>query len=172
MPPSWQKLTDIQRKDIVLKLLDQLDLSKKSLRMKAARTILYLAQGCFAEVQSDHEQQQWTRNNVKLLYEMGLFATFVELLNYEIEYVLKFLHIFILIRAICVEYGNHAEICAIILCKCHIFVAIWPSNYMWSFAWECILCIPQSDLLTLDNEFSSVEIQAQRTLQWGRWLCR
>lgn len=86
LPPSWQKLTDVQRKDVVLKLLDQLDLSKKSLRMKAARTVLYLAQGCFAEVQSDHEQQQWTRNNVKLLYEMGLFATFVELLNYEIEY--------------------------------------------------------------------------------------
>lgn len=91
LPPSWQKFTDGQRKDIVLKLLDQLDLSKKSLRMKAARTVLYLAQGCFAEVQSDHEQQQWTRNNVKLLYEMGLFATFVELLNYEIEYELKLL---------------------------------------------------------------------------------
>lgn len=85
--PSWQKLSDTQRKDIILKLLDQLDLSKKALRMKAARTILYLAQGCFSEVQSDHEQQLWTRTNVKLLYEMGLYAVFVELLNYEIEYV-------------------------------------------------------------------------------------
>lgn len=85
--PSWQKLTENQRKDVILKLLDQLDLSKKNLRMQAARTILYLAQGCFCEVQSDHEQQEWTRENVKLLYNMGIFPVFVELLNYEIEYV-------------------------------------------------------------------------------------
>lgn len=87
LSPRWQKFSDNQRKDLVLKLLDQLDLSKKSLRMKAARTVLYLAQGCFAEVQSDQEQHEWTRNNVKLLYEMGLFPVFVELLSYEIEYV-------------------------------------------------------------------------------------
>lgn len=86
-PPSWQKLTDAERRSIIMKLLDKLDLSQKSLRMKAARTVLYLAQGCFAEVQSDQEQQQWTRQNVKMLYELGLFSTFVELLNYEIEYV-------------------------------------------------------------------------------------
>lgn len=99
LPPSWQKLTEIQRKDVVLKLLDQLDLSKKSLRMKAARTVLYLAQGCFAEVQSDHEQLQWTRINVKLLYEMGLFATFVELLNYEIEYDMELINSFLSINS-------------------------------------------------------------------------
>ncbi|XP_031640438.1 striatin-interacting protein 1 homolog isoform X1 [Contarinia nasturtii] len=85
LQPSWQKLTEIQRKDVILKLLDQLDLSKKNLRMQAARTILYLAQGCFCEVQSDHEQQEWTRENVKLLYNMGIFPVFVELLNFEIE---------------------------------------------------------------------------------------
>lgn len=83
--PSWQKLSESQRKDVILKLLDQLDLSRKNLRMQAARTILYLAQGCFCEVQSDHEQIEWTRENVKLLYNMGVFPVFVELLNYEIE---------------------------------------------------------------------------------------
>lgn len=85
LTPNWQKLTDQQRKDVVFKLLDQLDMSTKLVRMKAARCVLYLAQGCFAEVQSDREQQLWTRNNVKLLYEMGLFTVFVEMLNYEIE---------------------------------------------------------------------------------------
>lgn len=85
LTPNWQKLNDLQRKDVILKLLDQLDMSTKSVRMKAVRCALYLAQGCFAEVQSDHEQQHWTRNNVKLLYEMGLFTVFVELLSYEIE---------------------------------------------------------------------------------------
>lgn len=87
LPPSWQKLTEKQRKDVILKLLDHLDLSQKSLRMKAVRAVLYLAQGCFCEIQSDVEQQQYTRENVKLLYNMGLFPVFVELLNYEIEYV-------------------------------------------------------------------------------------
>lgn len=85
LPPSWQKLTDQQRTDVVLKLLDQLDVSTKKVRMKAARTVLYLAQGCFAEVQSDQEQQMWTQKNVKLIYEMGLFPVLVELLNFEIE---------------------------------------------------------------------------------------
>lgn len=88
LPPSWQKLSDKQRKDVLLKLLDHLDLSQKTARMKAVRTVLYLAQGCFCEIQSDVEQQEYTRQNVKLLYEMGMFPVFVELLNFEIEYVL------------------------------------------------------------------------------------
>lgn len=87
LPPSWQKLTEKQREDVILKLLEHLDLSQKAPRMKAVRTVLYLAQGCFCEIQSDVEQQQYTRENVKLLYNMGLFPVFVELLNFEIEYV-------------------------------------------------------------------------------------
>lgn len=83
--PQWQKLSAAERRGVVLKLLDALDLSDRALRMKAARCLLYLAQGCFAEVQSDQEQQLWTRNNVMLLYELGVFGTFVELLGFEIE---------------------------------------------------------------------------------------
>jgi hypothetical protein len=87
LPPSWQKLTTDQHRRIVMKLMDQLDVSKKETRMKAARCILYLTQGCWAEVQSDQEQQVWTRSNVMLLYNLGVFQVFVELLNLEIEYV-------------------------------------------------------------------------------------
>lgn len=85
MVPQWQKLTASEQRGVVLKLLDELDLTQRSLRMKAARCILYLAQGCFAEVQSDQEQQQWTRSNVMLLHELGVFGAFVELLGFEIE---------------------------------------------------------------------------------------
>ncbi|XP_055635161.1 striatin-interacting protein 1 isoform X2 [Toxorhynchites rutilus septentrionalis] len=85
LPPSWQKLTVKEQRGIILKLLDQLDMSKKSLRMKAARCILYLAQGCWAEVQCDQEQQTLARNNVMLLYDAGVFGAFVELLNLEID---------------------------------------------------------------------------------------
>lgn len=85
MTPNWQKLNDAERRSVILKLMDELDFSQRSLRMKAARCILYLAQGAFAEVLSDQEQQQWTRTNVMMLYEAGVFTTFVELLNFEIE---------------------------------------------------------------------------------------
>uniref|UniRef100_A0ABD2WM86 Far11/STRP C-terminal domain-containing protein n=1 Tax=Trichogramma kaykai TaxID=54128 RepID=A0ABD2WM86_9HYME len=83
--PVWQNLTREQQKSIIYKLLDQLEVSNKNLRMKAARCILYLAQGCWAEVQSDKEQQDQEKTNVMLLYECGTFPAFIELLNIEIE---------------------------------------------------------------------------------------
>ncbi|XP_062705172.1 striatin-interacting protein 1 homolog isoform X3 [Aedes albopictus] len=85
LPPSWQKLSELEQRGIILKLLDQLDMSKKGLRMKAARCILYLAQGCWAEVQCDQEQQTIARKNIMLLYDAGVFGAFVELLNLEID---------------------------------------------------------------------------------------
>ncbi|KAF2879632.1 hypothetical protein ILUMI_26545 [Ignelater luminosus] len=85
LPPSWQRLSVSQRKSVVMKLLDQLEVSSKPMRMRAARCMLYIAQGCWAEMQSDAEQQQWTRSNVMLLYEMGVFNAFTDLLNIEIE---------------------------------------------------------------------------------------
>lgn len=84
---AWQSFTRSKQKSVINKLLDQLEVSNKHLRMKAARCILYLAQGCWAEVQSDKEQQDWTKTNVMLLYEAGVFPAFVELLNIEIEWV-------------------------------------------------------------------------------------
>ncbi|XP_063995251.1 striatin-interacting protein 1 homolog [Diachasmimorpha longicaudata] len=83
--PWWQNVPQPQQKSVILKLLDQLEVSNKHSRMKAARCILYLVQGCWAEVQSDKEQQDWTRTNVMMLYEAGIFSAFVELLNIEIE---------------------------------------------------------------------------------------
>lgn len=83
--PSWQNLNEKDQKRIILKLMDQLDLSNKTMRMRAARCVLYLAQGCWAELQSDQEQADWARKNVMMLYELGIFNAFVELLNLEIE---------------------------------------------------------------------------------------
>lgn len=83
--PSWQRLQNVEKKSVIMKLLNQLEMSSKPLRIKAARCILYIAQGCWAEVQSDAEQQQWSRTNVMLLYEFGVFTAFTDLLNIEIE---------------------------------------------------------------------------------------
>lgn len=85
LPPCWQMLLNENRKSVIMKLLDQLEVSSKLLRMRAARCILYIAQGCWAEMQSDAEQQQWARKNGLLLYQLGVFNAFIDLLNIEIE---------------------------------------------------------------------------------------
>ncbi|XP_022215485.2 LOW QUALITY PROTEIN: striatin-interacting protein 1 homolog [Drosophila obscura] len=85
LPPNWQKQDSASQRSIVMKLIDQLEVSNRTLRMQAARCILYLAQGCWAEVQSDEEQHQNTRDNVIVLYELGVFSSFIDLLNMEIE---------------------------------------------------------------------------------------
>lgn len=85
LKPLWQQLSKEEHQSIILKLIDQLELLDIGLRMKAARTLLYLAQGCWVEVQSDEEQQNLCRYNVMMLYRLGVFQAFVELLNLEIE---------------------------------------------------------------------------------------
>uniref|UniRef100_A0A6P7FVY9 Striatin-interacting protein 1 n=1 Tax=Diabrotica virgifera virgifera TaxID=50390 RepID=A0A6P7FVY9_DIAVI len=83
--PSWQRLSLEKRKSVVMKLLDQLEVSSRPLRMRSARCLLYIAQGCWAEMQSDAEQQQWARCNSMLLYKLGVFTAFTDLLNIEFE---------------------------------------------------------------------------------------
>ncbi|CAH0407328.1 unnamed protein product [Chilo suppressalis] len=83
-PPSWQRLNKTQQRTVIVKLLEHLDVAVTEIRMRATRCIFYLAQGCWAEVQSDAEQAYWARINVMTLYEMGTFTAFVELLNLEI----------------------------------------------------------------------------------------
>jgi hypothetical protein len=85
LKPLWQQLSQAEHESIILKLMDQLEVLDVALRMKAARTLLYLAQGCWVEIQSDEEQQKLTRYNVMMLYRLGVFQAFVELLNLEIE---------------------------------------------------------------------------------------
>ncbi|XP_019867380.1 striatin-interacting protein 1 [Aethina tumida] len=85
LPPSWQRLGVEEKKSVVMKLLDQLEVSSKPLRMRSARCILYITQGCWAEMQSDTEQAQWARRNSILLYQLGAFNAFTDLLNIEIE---------------------------------------------------------------------------------------
>ncbi|XP_072939385.1 striatin-interacting protein 1 [Epargyreus clarus] len=83
-PPSWQRLSAAQQRTVIMKLLEHLDVAVSEIRMRATRCILYLAQGCWAEMQSDAEQAHWARINIMTLYDMGTFAAFVELLNLEI----------------------------------------------------------------------------------------
>ncbi|ODN03424.1 Striatin-interacting protein 1 [Orchesella cincta] len=85
IPLQWQRLSPEVRKSVILRLLNHFELSSKTLRAEAARAILYVAQGCWSEVQSEQEQQQWTRYNVTLLLKNGIFQAVVDLLCLEIE---------------------------------------------------------------------------------------
>ncbi|KAL1492319.1 hypothetical protein ABEB36_010580 [Hypothenemus hampei] len=87
LPPSWQNVSDADKKRVLMCMLDQLDNIQRQTRMRSARCILYIAQGCWAEAQSDHEQQHWSRVNTLQLFELGAFYNFVDLLNLEMNNV-------------------------------------------------------------------------------------
>ncbi|XP_077288464.1 striatin interacting protein [Arctopsyche grandis] len=81
LAPAWQKLTDTERRAVCLLLLDRLESAEAGARGEAARALLYLLQGCWAEVQSDAEQRRWARANAMLLYAVGAFAALVQTLE-------------------------------------------------------------------------------------------
>ncbi|VVC36533.1 Hypothetical protein CINCED_3A007437 [Cinara cedri] len=87
LKPAWHSLS-MDNKNIVLsKLLDLLEVSDSSKRMNAARCVLYLLQGSWAECQSDRDQQMNSKENVLFLYKFGVYNIFVNLLNMEIDSV-------------------------------------------------------------------------------------
>ncbi|XP_067391105.1 striatin-interacting protein 2 isoform X2 [Emydura macquarii macquarii] len=81
----WPELELAQQKAYVMRLLDKLEVINRDRRLKAARSILYLAQGVFGECDVEAEVLRWSRHNNFLLYQMGTFTAFLELLNMEID---------------------------------------------------------------------------------------
>ena len=53
---------------------------------------MLLLLGVFAECNTEEDQKKYARQNVFLLYELGVFTTVIQLLGMEIEYVI--FHIF------------------------------------------------------------------------------
>ncbi|XP_063782797.1 striatin-interacting protein 2 [Pseudophryne corroboree] len=80
----WTSLGSAQRRTHVMCLLDGLEVVSREHRLEVARAILYLAQGVFGECDNDLDVLHWSRYNCFLLYQMGTFAVFLELLNMEI----------------------------------------------------------------------------------------
>nr|XP_060632356.1 striatin-interacting protein 2 [Anolis sagrei ordinatus] len=80
----WPELDVSRQKAYVMRLLDGLEVVSREKRLKGARAILYLAQGVFGDCDSEAEVLDWTRRNNFLLYQMGTFTAFLELLNMEI----------------------------------------------------------------------------------------
>ncbi|XP_023209422.1 striatin-interacting protein 1-like [Centruroides sculpturatus] len=84
-PKKWNGLATSQKEEIILRLLDVIEVSQRNTRMHAVRAILYLLQGAFGECMTLDQQPRIARENVFFLYKAGVFHTFVQLLNMEVE---------------------------------------------------------------------------------------
>eukprot|EP00069_Balaena_mysticetus_P013117 bmy_08077T0 len=82
---EWLELEEDAQKAYVMGLLDRLEVVSRERRLKVARAVLYLAQGTFGECDSEVDVLHWSRYNCFLLYQMGTFSAFLELLHMEIE---------------------------------------------------------------------------------------
>ncbi|OCT89281.1 hypothetical protein XELAEV_18017901mg [Xenopus laevis] len=80
----WTSLTSEQHRIHIMHLLDKLEVVNREKRLSASRAILYLSQGVFGECDNEADVVHWSRYNSFLLYHMGAFAAFLELLNMEI----------------------------------------------------------------------------------------
>uniref|UniRef100_A0A674P599 Striatin interacting protein 2 n=1 Tax=Takifugu rubripes TaxID=31033 RepID=A0A674P599_TAKRU len=74
-----------EQRAYVMRLLDALEVTDRDKRLKVSRAILYLAQGAFDECDSEADVLRWSRHNVFLLYDMGIFTALLELLSMEID---------------------------------------------------------------------------------------
>lgn len=81
----WMELSMEEQRAYVMRLLDALEVTDRDKRLKVARAILYLAQGVFDECDTETDVLYWSRHNVFLLYDMGIFTALLELLSMEIE---------------------------------------------------------------------------------------
>uniref|UniRef100_A0A8C5S8T3 Far11/STRP N-terminal domain-containing protein n=1 Tax=Laticauda laticaudata TaxID=8630 RepID=A0A8C5S8T3_LATLA len=81
---QWSELDLTQQKTYVMRLLDGLEVVSRVQRLKVARAVLYLAQGAFGECDTEANVLYWARHNNFLLYQMGTFTAFLELLNMEV----------------------------------------------------------------------------------------
>uniref|UniRef100_A0A8B9F4B5 Striatin interacting protein 2 n=1 Tax=Amazona collaria TaxID=241587 RepID=A0A8B9F4B5_9PSIT len=81
----WLELDGARQKAYVMRLLDGLEVVNRDKRLRVARAILYLAQGVFGDCDNEGDVLHWSRHNCFLLYQLGTFTAFLELLNMEID---------------------------------------------------------------------------------------
>ncbi|XP_037098896.1 LOW QUALITY PROTEIN: striatin-interacting protein 1 homolog [Syngnathus acus] len=81
----WIDVSAEEQRAYVMRLLDALEVTDRDKRLKVARAILYLAQGVFDECDAEADVLRWSRRNVFLLYDMGIFTALLELLSMEID---------------------------------------------------------------------------------------
>lgn len=85
MNSNWSCLEEAEQLSFVKYVCEFLEIQDNFQRTRAERCLLYLAQGCFSEVEKIQEQQLWTRRNVLLFAQVDILAMLVSMLKYEIH---------------------------------------------------------------------------------------
>lgn len=127
---KWSQL-EVERKEVhVFKLLNNVESTKRATRMKAARAILYLAQGEFRRMHS------WCYNRKVVDLQNGGFYLFLEK-NYRSRRHPDLWHLFKLIQCHC------SSACQRYLSICRM-VLVWGilALPVWSQEWSCNLSFP------------------------------
>lgn len=83
--PRWTTASPGEQSRFLITLQNMLEVAERERRMLAMQAILYLVQGVFGEVDSDEEHQEQVQKNTRLVYKLGIFNSFVELLGMELE---------------------------------------------------------------------------------------
>jgi hypothetical protein len=84
LPRSWKLLSDAEKMSILMSLANDLDHRNVRVRMRASEGILYIAQGCWADLVDTEEHAESIGFNGILLYHFGIFTSFVDLLKIEV----------------------------------------------------------------------------------------
>ena len=82
---KWLELDRTQQKAYVMCLLDGLVVVNRDKWLKGTQAIIYLAQGIFRDCGNKGDVLHWSWHNSFLLYQLGTFTTFLELLDIEID---------------------------------------------------------------------------------------
>ncbi|RNA35377.1 striatin-interacting 2 [Brachionus plicatilis] len=82
---KWKDLNQKEKKSHILRLIEYTDVDHKQARDDACRSILYLCQGTFDEVENLQEYHANLVENVSLLYQCDIFNVFMELFIFEIN---------------------------------------------------------------------------------------
>ncbi|XP_025108660.1 striatin-interacting protein 1 homolog isoform X1 [Pomacea canaliculata] len=81
----WTTASPSEKQRFLVTLQNELEVAERERRMLAMQAVLYLVQGNFGEIDCEEEQLEQVLKNVHLVYELGMFTTFVQLLGLEIE---------------------------------------------------------------------------------------
>ncbi|CAC5386384.1 Striatin-interacting protein 2,Striatin-interacting protein 1,Striatin-interacting protein 1 homolog,Striatin-interacting proteins 2 [Mytilus coruscus] len=82
---KWTETSSEIRKKHIVYLQNELEIASEERRTNAVHAVLYLVQGVFGECSTLEDQMEWEHRNVHMLYEQGIFTSFVELLSFQTE---------------------------------------------------------------------------------------
>lgn len=82
---DWHKLTYPQKKAFIMGLLDRFEVVKPQDRIAAVKSLLYLAHGNYAPGMEEADLQHFSRENIFLMLQMGVYDSAIELLSLEME---------------------------------------------------------------------------------------